>query len=75
MLWWWQEIEDSSDEFFKFILMDYVTCTFDELDICPGKEALDLWVVFGTAGRVNTRWELWSEVCPNVCPHTPQAEG
>lgn len=46
-LWWWQEIEDSSDEFFKFILMDYVACTFDVLDLRLGEEALDLRVVFG----------------------------
>lgn len=43
----WQEIEDSSDEFFKFILMDYVACTFNVLDLCLGEEALDLWVVSG----------------------------
>lgn len=50
-LWWWQETENSSDEFFKFILMDYVACTFDVLDVCLGEEALDLRVVFGAAGQ------------------------
>lgn len=49
----WQEIEDSSDEFFKFILMDYVACTFNILDFCFGEEALDLWVVCGAAGQGN----------------------
>lgn len=49
----WQEIEDSSDEFFKFILMDYVACTFNVLDFCLGEEALDLWVVSGAAGQGN----------------------
>lgn len=49
----WQEIEDSSDEFFKFILMDYVACTFNVLDLCLGEEALDLWVVSGAAGQGN----------------------
>lgn len=43
----WQEIEDSSDEFFEFILMDYVACTFNVLDLCLGEETLDLWVVSG----------------------------
>jgi len=51
---WWQEIEDSSDEVFKLVLMDYVACPFNELDICFGEEALDLWVVFGTAGQGKT---------------------
>lgn len=37
-----QEIEDSSDEFFKFILMDYVACTFNVLDLCLWEETLDL---------------------------------
>ena len=54
VLRWWQETEDSSDEFFKFILMDYVACTFDVLDIRLGEEALDLRVVFGAAGQGNT---------------------
>lgn len=49
----WQEIEDSSDEFFKFILMDYVACTFNVLDLCLGEETLDLWVVSGAAGQGN----------------------
>lgn len=37
-----QEIEDSSDEFFKFILMDYVACTFNVLDLRFWEETLDL---------------------------------
>lgn len=70
-LWWWQEIEDSSDEFFKFILMDYVACTFDVLDLRLGEEALDLRVVFGAAGQGNMRWEVWSEVHPSRCLSSP----
>lgn len=73
-LQWRQEIEDSSDEFFKFVLMDYVACTFDVLDVRPGEEALDLWVVFGAAGQGNTPREAWSEAHPGAFPRPPQAE-
>lgn len=44
----WQEVEDSSDEFLKFILMDYVACPCNVVDISLGEEALDLRVVLGT---------------------------
>lgn len=70
----WQEVEDSSDEFLEFILVDYVARTFDVLDISPGEEALDLRIVIGAAGQGNTPWEAWSDVCPGVFPHPPQAE-
>lgn len=54
--------------------MDYVACAFDELDICFGEEALDLWVVFGAAGQGKTASEVWSKVHPDAFLHLLQAE-
>jgi len=72
---WRQEVEDSSDEFFKFILVDDVACTFDVLDIGLGEEALDLRVVFGAAGQANTPRAARSAAQPAAFPPPPQAEG
>lgn len=73
-LGWWQEIEDSCDELFKFILVDYVACIFDVLDIRLGEETSDLRVVFGAAGQGNMPQEVWSEVRPGV-PSLPCQRG
>lgn len=59
LLWLCQEVEDSSDEFPKFVLMDYVACPCNVLDISFGEEALDLQVVLGPAGQGNMPWEVW----------------